>query len=116
MEGYVGLIRKDGREPWDVPGYKRVKCEICPEGEPAPVQEMVLFDPVEKPGYGIIDSWAIFSQETGGEVIRVVPCRVKLDAFAGTLPFIRAGELYMGIDVSSQVKIALMNLCGAGGM
>lgn len=114
MKGYVGLIRKSGGEPLDVPGYKRAECEINLEGEHVQIEDMILFQPVEKPGYGVISAWGLFPQERGGEAVAVFPCFVELDAYAGTVPFVRAGELYMGVDITSQVKAMHVGQWGGG--
>ena len=114
MTGYMGLIRKDGREPWDVPGYKRASCEVCLANDQVQIPDMVIFDPVGKPGYGVISAWGLFAQAEGGEAVAAFPCWFETDAYEGTVPFVRAGELYLGVDISSQVKIVHAGQWGGG--
>lgn len=103
---YIGLgiflpVGPDGGlfvEPARESGYARAEVEFFQPAGAAPV----MFPNSVGIGYGRVTHYAIFDRPKGGVPLRMWKLPSPVNAHAGTIPFLKGGDLFLGVDVSAR--------------
>lgn len=116
ITAYMALLHEDGTEPDAASGYARAclgKVNIIDIPQ-LPYKGQIVFNDVVAPGYGIISDYALYDCPEGGEALFIWELPKPLDAPEKTIPFIHQGRLFLGVDISANVKIRMPVMCDTG--